>query len=64
MGIKIGTFNAENLFLRYKLLATQRGSRGKKVDPVEFINWGGHINMLGFFDIIDDGQRKNTARNP
>ncbi len=62
MGIKIGTFNAENLFLRYKLLATERGSRGKKVDPVEFINWGGHINMLGFFDIIDEGQRKNTAR--
>jgi endonuclease/exonuclease/phosphatase family metal-dependent hydrolase len=61
MGVKIGTFNAENLFLRYKFLATERGSMGKKVDPSEFIKEGGHINMLGF-EILDDGQRKNTAR--
>lgn len=62
MGIKIGTFNTENLFLRYKFLATERGSMGKKkVDPNKFIKEGGHINMLGF-EILDEGQRKNTAR--
>lgn len=62
MGVKIGTFNAENLFLRYKFLANEKGSMGKKkVDPSEFIKEGGHINMLGF-DILDEGQRKNTAQ--
>ncbi|MDD5473719.1 MAG: endonuclease/exonuclease/phosphatase family protein [Candidatus Methanoperedens sp.] len=62
MGIKIGTFNAENLFLRYKFLASERGSMGKKkVDPNKFIKEGGHINMMGF-EILDEGQRKNTAR--
>lgn len=62
MGVKIGTFNAENLFLRYKFLANERGSMGnKKVDPSEFIKEGGHINMFGF-EVFDEGQRKNTAR--
>lgn len=62
MGIKIGTFNAENLFLRYRFLATERGSMGKKkVDPAKFIKEGGRINMLGF-EILDEGQRKNTAK--
>jgi hypothetical protein len=62
MGIKVGTFNTENLFLRYRFLATERGSMGKKkVDPAKFVNEGGHINMLGF-EILDEGQRKNTAR--
>ncbi len=62
MGLKIGTFNTENLFLRYKLLAKERGSMGKKkVDPAKFIKEGGHINMLGY-EILDEGQRKNTAR--
>lgn len=61
MGLKIGTFNAENLFLRYKFLAKERGSMGKKkVDPAKFIKEGGHINMLGY-EILDEGQRKNTA---
>ncbi len=62
MGIKIGTFNAENLFLRYKFLATERGSMGrKKVNIQEFIANGGNINELGF-EILDEGQRKNTAQ--
>lgn len=62
MVIKIGTFNAENLFLRYKFLSTERGSMGKKkVDPTKFINEGGHINKLGF-KVLDEGQRRNTAR--
>jgi predicted extracellular nuclease len=60
--IRVGTFNAENFFLRYKFLGHERGSMGKnRVDPSKFIDEGGNINMLGF-DIIDDGQRKNTAR--
>lgn len=64
MSIKIGTFNAENLFLRYKFLATVRGSMGKKkVDINKFIDEGGNINVLEEgFDKIDDQQRKNTAQ--
>lgn len=64
MSIKIGTFNAENLFLRYKFLATEKGSMGKKkVDVNKFIDEGGNINMLADgFDHIDDKQRKNTAQ--
>ncbi len=64
MRVKIGTFNAENLFLRYKFLAIVRGSMGKKkVDINKFIDEGGNINMLEKgFDIIDDKQRKNTAQ--
>jgi hypothetical protein len=64
MSIKIGTFNAENLFLRYKFLATVRGSMGKeKVDINKFIDEGGNINMLeDGFDTIDDPQTKNTAQ--
>ena len=64
MRVKIGTFNAENLFLRYKFLATVRGSMGKKkVDISKFTDEGGNINMLeDVFDKIDDLQRKNTAQ--
>jgi hypothetical protein len=38
--IKIGTFNAENLFMRY--------SFNKKADIRTFKGEGGHINMLKF----------------
>lgn len=63
MRIKIGTFNAENLFLRYKFLDKVMGIGGKKVDPNDFIGEGGNINMLkAGFDEIDDKQRKNTAQ--
>jgi endonuclease/exonuclease/phosphatase family metal-dependent hydrolase len=63
MRIKIGTFNAENLFLRYKFLDKVMGIGGKKVDPNDFIDEGGNINMLkAGFDDIDDKQRKNTAQ--
>lgn len=64
MTIKIGTFNAENLFLRYKFRKTVGGSMGKKkVDISTFLKAGGDINMLSFgFDAIDDKQRKNTAQ--
>ncbi len=62
MVVKIGTFNAENLFLRYNFLATERGSMGrKKVSIPEFIAKGGNINELGF-ELLDEGQRKNTAK--
>lgn len=51
--IKIGTFNMENLYNRYKLLDNEKGSRKKKaVDPEKFLKEGGHINMLGWS--IDD----------
>jgi endonuclease/exonuclease/phosphatase family metal-dependent hydrolase len=58
--IKIGTFNAENLFLRYKFLEKQRGS-SKTIDPMKYIIEGVTINMLGY-EVLDEGQRKNTAR--
>jgi hypothetical protein len=54
MAIKIGTFNAENLFLRYKFL-------GKEVDQSKYIKEGWGIEKTGI-QILDDGQRKNTAR--
>jgi endonuclease/exonuclease/phosphatase family metal-dependent hydrolase len=54
MAIKIGTFNAENLFLRYKFL-------GKEVDQSKYIKDGWRIEKMGL-QIFDEGQRKNTAR--
>lgn len=54
MGIKIGTFNAENLFLRYKFL-------GKEVDQSKYTKEGRCIEKTGI-QIFDEGQRKNTAR--
>lgn len=46
MRVKIGTFNAENLFLRYKFHATERGSMvKKKVDIIKTINESGNMNM-------------------
>ena len=65
--VSVGTFNVENLFMRYKLLDNERGSRiPKPVDPDKFIEEGGHINMLGFtledFGLISRTARKNTGK--
>ncbi|MCZ7384378.1 MAG: endonuclease/exonuclease/phosphatase family protein [Candidatus Methanoperedens sp.] len=54
MGLKIGTFNVENLFLRYKFL-------GKEVDQSKYIEEGWRIEKTAL-QIFDEGQRKNTAR--
>jgi hypothetical protein len=54
MGLKIGTFNTENLFLRYKFL-------GKEVDQSKYIKEGWRIEKTAL-QIFDEGQRKNTAR--
>ncbi|MFZ3060420.1 MAG: endonuclease/exonuclease/phosphatase family protein [Candidatus Methanoperedens sp.] len=54
MGLKIGTFNVENLFLRYKFL-------GKEVDQSKYIKEGWRIEKTAL-QIFDEGQRKNTAR--
>ena len=64
--VSVGTFNVENLFMRYKLLDNERGSRiPKPVDPDKFIEEGGHINMLGFtledFGLISRTARKNSG---
>jgi endonuclease/exonuclease/phosphatase family metal-dependent hydrolase len=64
--IKVGTFNIENLFNRYRLLDNERGSRIKKpVDPDRFVAEGGHINMLGWsidaFNPLSKSDRKATA---
>ncbi|MFQ2781225.1 endonuclease/exonuclease/phosphatase family protein [Aeromonas caviae] len=67
MNFKLGTFNIENLFNRYRLLQNERGSRIKKpVDPEKFVTEGGHINMLGWtiddYGPISKAARKATAR--
>lgn len=57
MKFKLGTFNAENLFLRYKF--------DKNVKPEKFADGNGRITDLGSsiaFDPITDQQRKNTAQ--
>jgi endonuclease/exonuclease/phosphatase family metal-dependent hydrolase len=61
--VKIGTFNVENLFNRYKLLGYERGSPAKKkpVDAEKFVEEGGHINMLGW-SIDDFGPISKSAR--
>jgi endonuclease/exonuclease/phosphatase family metal-dependent hydrolase len=58
MKVKVGTFNAQNLFLRYKFLGTVRG---KKIDPMKYILEGATINMLGY-EVLNEAQRINTAR--
>jgi endonuclease/exonuclease/phosphatase family metal-dependent hydrolase len=66
--IRIGTFNCENLFMRWNFLKYERGGMGrpKPVSTEEFIKNGGYINHLGFkledFGPIKGGQRKNTAK--
>jgi predicted extracellular nuclease len=65
--LRIGTFNLENLFLRYKILDKERGSKQPKpVDPDNFVENGGHINLLGMtindFGPISKSLRKETAR--
>lgn len=64
---RLGTFNIENLFNRYRLLSNERGSRTKKpVDPDKFVAEGGHINMLGWsiddFGPISKSARRATAK--
>jgi predicted extracellular nuclease len=65
--LRIGTFNLENLFLRYKILDKERGSKNpKSIDPDAFIAKGGHINLLGMmiedFGPISTSLRQETAR--
>lgn len=65
--IKIGTFNIENLFLRYKLLEKQKGSRSAKpIDWENFKEEGGSILYFGVslpqFGPISKASRKLTAK--
>jgi endonuclease/exonuclease/phosphatase family metal-dependent hydrolase len=46
--VKIGTFNTENLFMRYRLLENVRGDRSGTPIDYDAFNQGGHINMLGW----------------
>ncbi len=46
--VKIGTFNAENLFLRYKLLERVRGDRsGAAIDYDAFALVAHHLSNEG-----------------
>jgi endonuclease/exonuclease/phosphatase family metal-dependent hydrolase len=65
--IKIGTFNIENLFLRYKLLENEKGSmRPKPIDWEKFKEEGGTILYFGVSlpDVgpISKASRKLTAK--
>lgn len=65
--ITVGTFNVENLFLRYRLLENERGARfGKKVNKQEFLEGGGSILMLGTriedYGPVSKSLRKLTAK--
>ncbi|MDX1919207.1 MAG: endonuclease/exonuclease/phosphatase family protein [Candidatus Caenarcaniphilales bacterium] len=66
MKIKIGTFNTENLFLRYRLLDKERGSRGAKKIDFEDFEKNGYINLLGWtiedFGPVGMAARKLTAK--
>lgn len=59
--LKIGTFNAENLFMRYKLLDHRRGDRSGKPINYEDFKKEGDINMLGW-SIDDYNPTTNVAR--
>jgi len=60
--IRVGVFNLENLFLRYRLLDKEKGSREPKaVDPEKFIKEGGHINLLDT-EIEDYGPISKSLR--
>jgi endonuclease/exonuclease/phosphatase family metal-dependent hydrolase len=65
--VRFGTFNAENLFLRYRLLDRERGSGfGKPIDRKEFLEGGGSILMLGTrlddYGPVSKSLRKLTAK--
>ena len=65
--IRIGNFNLENLFTRYTLLDTEKGSRGKKpIDPQKFVKEGGTILMLkrqlDKLSPVSGNQRSATAK--
>lgn len=60
--IRIGTFNIENLFLRYRLLETEKaGFKSKPIDPQKFLVEGGSILMLGI-SIDEYGPIAKSAR--
>lgn len=65
--VKIGTFNVENLFLRYKLLKNERGSmRPKPINWEKFKEEGGSIHYFGTtlpeYGPVSKSSRKLTAK--
>lgn len=60
--LRIGTFNIENLFLRYRLLENEKaGFKKTPIDPNKFVTEGGSILMLGL-SIDEYGPIAKSAR--
>lgn len=60
--VRLGTFNIENLFLRYRLLENEKaGFKKTPIDPQKFVTEGGSILMLGL-SIDEYGPISKSAR--
>lgn len=60
--VTIGTFNLHNLYNRYTLKEVERGAfRSKPIDPDQFVQEGGHVNMMNR-SIDDSGPVSKSKR--
>lgn len=60
--IRIGTFNAENLFLRYRPIMDEKTNRPKKAPDADTLNVNDFRRSIENFGPIGDTERELTAR--